>query len=232
MRKPPDIPRVELLTFVKNILFIADKEYPDIEIIEQADSKGLDKNPRIVALLRMINNSYHLWTNNPSLQSVNQSKLVSAYSPVVHGWRVQSYDAYQNVVKTPAPLRTAQDITPAGCLQSSSKIQEFLQSWFSKLHQLESIGSPEEKAAFAWLTPYRWTFAAPWAHANFVAGLGIFFYLRVHWDMSFFSYPLTRAEVAETQLKYSIYWVQNGLWSEPPFPPVYTEKKEKLIGTE
>lgn len=232
MRKPPDIPKVELLTFVKNILLIADKEYPDIEIIEQADSKGIDRNPRIVSLLRMINNSYHLWTNNPSLQSVTQDKLVLAYSPVVHGWQERSYDAYQNVVKKPAPLRTPADLTPAGCLQSAARIPDFLQSWLFRLHQLESLGSPEEQAAFAWLTPYRWTFAAPFGGANFVVGLGIFFYLRVHWNMSFFSYPLTRAEVAETQLKYSIHWVQNGLWSEPPFPPVYTEKKEKLIGTE
>ncbi len=232
MRPYPQVEFVYLTTLVRNLLLIEGEDFPDIAIVEQSRAKKGDFSPKIKSIMKMINKVYSLYAKHDTLADLNLEEIILTISPPVHGWQENEYSKYEELADSPAELRSGIARPPANAFVSHSKIKKQMETWLSKAKALDDFGGDEERAAFAWLSPYRMSYISPFQDKNFLAGIGLFLYLRMHWKMPFFLYDLNRAEVAETQRAYSLFWIQKGLWETPDFPPLFKEKKEKLIGTD
>lgn len=232
MRTFPKVEQTYLSTFVKNLLSIAGEKKTDFLIIEHSRNRQGDSfDPNIKGIMRSINKVYDLYRDNLTLANFSVLDIGMLAGYIKTTFLCNDKNTFEKDLLIPVRQRALKDVIPTSCL-SIDLVTGFLGKWLEELKKLDAGGTDEEKAEFAWLTPYRFAFSAPYQIRNFELGLIIFLYLRMHWEMPFFIYNLSRFEVWENINEYSKFWVINGLWSSPDFPPSFKEKQEVLIGTE
>ena len=232
MRPFPKVEQTYLSTFVKNLLSISGEKKSDFLIIEHSRNRQGDSfDPKIKGIMRSINKVYSLFREHLTLSNFSVRDIDSLAGFISTAYLNKDKEKFEADLIKPANQRTLNELVPTGCL-STGPVPAFLDEWLVKLKKLDENGDEEEKAAFAWFTPYRFVFSAPYQIRNFELGLIIFLYLRMHWEMPFFMYGLTRGEVWLNLNEYSKFWIKNGLWSDPDFPPLHKDKQDSLVGTE